>query len=307
MIIDVHYHSMPLPTDDDTAKSLVSWMLADPERLGISKTVEEVMPIYRDLMDDPGCDKLVMRMDKAGIDITIINVVDNVDFGDDNTTIMHRNEDCAKIAAKHPQRIIALAGVDPRRPEAPALFRKYIQELKMKGLKWHPDMGFYPNSKESYAVLKVADELGVPLLTHCAPLAGTRAKYAHPIYLDDVALDFPNLNIIAAHMGLMWWREWAALAQVKKNIHGDLAMWQIIAESKPLLFRRYLREILDIMGPYQVLFATDGPVYEPHVSNKRWIEIIKGLNRNSTDGIKFSDEEINAILGGNAARVFKLS
>ena len=306
MIIDVHYHAGSLPPDEKFARNLVEWVLTDFTRLGITKTVDEVMPLYRNYMDDAECDKLIVRMDDAGIDVTVINVVDVVERGMDNETTMLRNKEVSQKAAKHPGRIIALASIDPRRPEAPALFRRCIEEFNMKGLKWHPDIGYYPNSEEAYAVLKVANELGVPLLTHCSPLSGTRAKYAHPIHLDDIALDFPNIDIIAAHMGLMWWREWAALAQMKKNICGDLAMWQIIAESKPLLFRRCLREILDILGPDQVLFATDGPYMEPHVSNRRWVEIIKGLTIKSADGIRFSQEEVDAILGGNATRIFNL-
>jgi len=306
LIIDIHYHPGPLPADENVAKSFVEWLLVDYARLGISKTVDEIMPVYRDYTDDAECDKLIRRMDQAGIDVTVILNVDSIDLGLDNASIMRRNEECSQKAAKHPRRLIALAGIDPRRPDAPALFRRCIEEFNMKGLKWHPDMGYYPNSEEAYAVLKVADELGVPLLTHCSPLAGTRAKYAHPIHLDDIALDFPNIDIIAAHMGFMWWHDWVALAQLKKNIYGDLAGWQIIAESKPHLFRRYLREILDIIGPDQVLFATDGPFMEPHVSNRRWVEIIKGLTTEGADGIKFSNEEVKAILGGNASRVFKL-
>ena len=176
----------------------------------------------------------------------------------------------------------------------------------MNGLKWHPDDGYYPNSPEAYAVLEVASELGVPLLTHCSPLPRSRAKYAMPIYLDDIALDFPNLEIIAAHMGHIWWHDWAALAQYKRNISGDLAMWQLMAVSKPVLFRRYLREILDILGPEQVIFASDGPVFEPLVSNREWVAIIKGLTTRGADGLSFTEEEVDAVLGGNAARIFRL-
>jgi len=306
LIIDVHYHFMRLPADENVAKNMVSGLLEDAERAGIKKSMDEAMPLYRDYMDDIECDKLVKRMDESNIDITAICMVDNVDVGLDNERIMRANEYCAKAAAKHPKRIIALAGMDPRRPDAPALFRKCIEEFDMKGLKWHPDNGYYPNSKEAYAILEVANELGVPLLTHTGPLPNSRGKYAHPIHLDDIALDFPNIEIIAAHMGDIWWHDWAAIAKYKRNICGDLAMWQLTVISKPHIFRRYLREILDILGPNQVLFATDGPVFEPHVPNRRWVEIIKGLTIEGTDGIKFSNEEVEAILGGNAARVFRL-
>ncbi len=306
MIIDAHYHSLRLPADEERARNFIAGFLLEAERAGIKKSLDEVMPLYRDIMDDAEGDKLVQRMDKNGIDITIVNVIDNIDFGFDNERVMRINGYCAKLSAKHPARIIALAGIDPRRPVAPALFRRCITELDMKGLKWHPDDGYYPNSKESYAVLEVAAELGVPLLTHTGPLPTSRAKYSQPIHLDDVAVDFPNLNIIAAHMGDIGWREWASLVKYKRNIYGDLAMWQLVAESNPLLFRRYLREILDIVGPGQVLFGSDGPGYEPHVSNRRWVEIITSLTSESTDGTKFRQEEVEAILGGNARRIFKL-
>ena len=306
LIVDVHYHFMRLPADENTVRTMIGRLLLDAERGGIKKTLDEVLPLYRDIMDDPECDKLVKRMDESGIDVTAVIVVDNVDVGLDNERIMRINENCAKAAAKHPGRLIALAGIDPRRPDAPALFRRCIEEFNMKGLKWHPDSGYYPNGELAYAVLEVANELGVPLLTHCSPLPNSRAKYAYPLHLDDIALDFPNIDIIAAHMGDMWWRDWAALAKYKRNICGDLAMWQLTAESKPNLFRRYLREILDILGPEHVLFSTDGPVFEAHVSNRRWVEIIKGLSTEDVDGIKFSDEEVEAMLGGNATRIFKL-
>jgi len=305
MIIDVHYHSLRLPANEEAARGMVARWLLEADRAGVKKSMDEVIPAYRDYMDDVEGDKLLNRMDESGIDITAMNVVDNIDFGLDNERIMRINEYCARVAVKHPGRIIALAGIDPRRSEAPALFRKCIEEFNMKGLKWHPDDGYYPNSEESYAVLQVANELGVPLLIHCSPLPGSRAKYCHPIHLDDVAFDFPNINIIAAHMGNIWWRDWAALAQYKRNICGDLSMWQLMVENKPDLFRRYLREILDIIGPDQVLFGSDGPIYEPHVPNRRWVEIIKALVTKGADGIRFSQEEVEAILGGNAARIFK--
>jgi len=297
---------MRLPADDDAARTLMLGAAIDAERAGVKRPIDDLMPVYRDYIDDVECDKLVNRMDESGIDTTAIFAIDNIDWGFDDARIMRINEKCADAASKHPGRTIALACIDPRRSNAPALFRRCIQEFGMRGLKWHPDQGYYPNSEEACAVLKVAEEMGVPLLTHCGQLAYSRSKYAEPIHLDDIAFEFPNLNIIAAHAGYIWWREWAAVALCKENVYGDLAMWQLFAVAKPHLFRRYLREILDIVGHEQVIFSSDGPVFEPHVSNKDWVDIIKSLSNESPDGIKFTDEEVEAILGGNAARIFKL-
>jgi hypothetical protein len=176
----------------------------------------------------------------------------------------------------------------------------------LKGLKWHPDNGYYPNSPEAYRVLEVAEELDVPLLTHTGPLPGFRSKHAHPIHLDDVALDFPKLKIIAAHMGEMWWRDWVAITKYKKNIYGDLAMWQLMAGRKLGRFRWILREIIDDVGVEQVLFATDAPALVPLVSNRSWVEIIRTLPDDSSEGVKFTVKEVEAILGGNAAKILNL-
>jgi len=306
MIIDIHYHWWRLPADERAGRQITAGLLEDAARNGVHRTVDAVYPTLRDYMDDVECDKLVKRMDTNGIDVTVILMMDNYSLGVSTERIMQANEYCAKAAQKHPGRLLSMASIDPRRPDAPALLRRCLGEFKMNGLKWHPDNGYYPNSKEAYAVLEVANEFGVPLLTHCGLLARARAKYTHPLHLDDMALDFPNLQIIAAHMGHGWWRDWLAVAQYKGNVSGDLSMWQLAAVSKPALFRRYLREILDVLGPGQVLFATDGPVYEPLISNKQYIDIIKSLTVKDKDGIVFTQAEVDAILGGNAARIFKL-
>ncbi len=307
MIVDSHYHYYQLPSDDTQAREFVSWQLRMGERAsGIRKSADEAMPLARDLTDDVGCDKLVARMDRCGIDVTALLVVDVLERGMSDEGVIEMNEACAKAAARHPGRTFPIASVDPRRPEAPALFRHCIEKLGMKGLKWHPEEGFYLNSKEAYGVLKVANEHGVPLIVHCAPATEGRARFCEPILLDDIAMDFPDMSIIAAHMGYISWREWAGLAQFKSNICGDLAMWDLMAVSKPHLFRRYLREVLDIVGAEQILFATDGPSFEPLVPTTQWLGIVRGLTTVGTDGIRFTEEEVRAILGENASRIFGL-
>ena len=135
-------------------------------------------------------------------------------------------------------------------------------------------------------------------------------------------MDFPDIDIIAVHMGYGGWRDWAAIAQFKPRVCGDLAMWDLIGGRQAALFRRYLREALDIVGKDQILFATDGPSFEPLVPAGQWLGIIRGLataSRNSlatessdgiatesSDGISFSEDEVQAILGGNAREDFRL-
>jgi len=307
VIVDIHYHYSSQPADSEAGMRSIQAELHMAKRLGMPRTLDEILPGFRDRRDDPHGDRLISRMDEAGIDVTAVCVVDAAGWGGTDEQAMATNQSCAEFAAQHPRRMVALASVDPRRSEAPAMLRRCLTEFGMKGLKWHPDFGFYPNSPEALEVLKVATEFGVPLLTHCSPLPGTWAKYAQPIYLDDVALVLPELEIIAAHMGgYGWWRDWAAIAQYKQTVSGDLAMWQFLLVVQPARFRSYLREILDLVGPDQVLFATDGPGFEGHVSNQNFVERLKALVADDGSGIVFTQAEVDAILGDNAARILRL-
>jgi uncharacterized protein len=317
MIIDVHHHMLPPAYDEkaiekEAQRRHVQYGLASrSERIELP--VEELRRRISACAPDADGQKLIQRMDKAGIDITFLCVVDNIEQMPDDEACLNANRICAGIAAKSGGRILALAGVDPRRKHAPDLFRKCVKEMGVKGLKWHPDNGYFPNSREAYVLLKVAEELGMPLLTHTGPLPAVpgstlslRAQCADAMLLDEVALDFPNLKIIAAHMGRHEWRRWAQFAQFRRNLYGDLAMWSIFAVKSYDRFCRDLRDILDIAGTDSVLFGSDGPGFTVLVPNEDFIQILRDLPRKAPNGIKFTEEEIENILGKNAQRIFGL-
>ena len=317
MIIDMHHHMLPLTIDEkalalEAENRSANWGGgARSERINLS--VDEIKKRLASNGPDPHGEKLLQRMAQAGIDITILCIVDNVDLGLSDEGALEINRTCAGIASGSRGKILALAGVDPRRKKAPELFRRCIQDYGMKGLKWHPDGGYYPNGKEAYAVLEVAERLGTPLLTHTGPLPlaanrkdQRRSAYAQPIFLDDVSQDFPGLKVIAAHMGRHAWREWAQLAQFRRNLYGDLAMWQIFAVASYERFCRDLRNILDIAGTDSVLFGSDGPGFTALLPNEQFIQTLRDLPRKAPSGIRFTEEEIDAILGGNARKVFGL-
>ena len=301
MIIDVHCHYFR------SFDHLSPFIHTLGKMWGIEKPIGDLQHYFSTFVGDTNYDKLVKEMDRSGVDASVLFFSDNINEGENDEQLLKLNKHLANVEKRHPERIISFASIDPRRPEAPDLFRTCIEEYHLKGLKWHPDNGYYPNSPEAYRVLEVAEELDTPLLTHTGPLPpGFRSKHSHPIHLDDVALDFPKLKIIAAHMGDMWWRDWVAITKYKKNIYGDLAVWQLMAGRELGRFRRILREIIDDVGVEQVLFASDAPCFEPLVSNRRWVEILRALPGDSTDGIKFTEKEVVAILGGNAARILNL-
>ncbi|MFX0083836.1 MAG: amidohydrolase family protein [Candidatus Hodarchaeota archaeon] len=310
MIIDVHYHLSPYSIKYEN----VLMRMGEPSRLakvvGIKIDKESLARRASERYPDETGEKIIKWMNEAEIDFTCVNTVDNVD----NEVITEKialmlNERIANIANKYPDRLMAFAGIDPRRENALDMLKQCFEEFGMKGLKYHCDSGYHPNSPESIKILKYVEKKGGILLTHTGPLGPPAiCKYTEPLLLSETSNKLPNLKIIAAHMGSPpKWREWAALAAFYPNLYGDMAMWQAYAFGKYELFCRELRDLIDYAGLEKVLFASDGPVYDIVIPTKDYIQLIKDLPKNAPKGIKFTEEEVEAILGNNAAKLLGIS
>ena len=307
MIIDSHYHfyfqKLKEPDALKRAKSQVDiWYRS----AGI-KPEKPLIEMARDRMEityDPDGAKLLQRMEEAGIDLTVVFANDG-DYKSAEAEIMAAQRACAELSRRTPNKIISFASIHPNRKNAPELLRTCINEYGMRGLKWHPALGLFdPTSPEAYNVLRVAQELNVPLVTHTGSIYGSaNGKFSHPMHLDQIALDFPGLTVVGAHMGHLLWHDWCEVAYFKRNVYGDLSEWQIFAVGQYEWFCRTLREMIDLVGVDRILFSTDGPYMELVVSNAKWVKIIKDLPGNAPKGIQFKEEEIAAILGGNAKRI----
>ncbi|MDY6842474.1 MAG: amidohydrolase family protein [Thermodesulfobacteriota bacterium] len=307
MIIDVHYHFIR-ELSEHTLANLIKYSLHAAKIMGRDIDPNRLMKKAIETWLDPTGENLIASMDEAGIDITVICLVDNIDNPQYSyETMQEGNKIIASIARKFPNRIIAFAGVDPRRPNAREMLKECFEEFGVKGLKYHPDHGYNPSEPESYKVLEILAENRGVLLSHTGPLMPpSRCKYADPMLLADLAVDFPEMNVIAAHMGAINWRSWANLAAHQPTLYGDLAMWDAYAFGHYELFCRELRDIIDYTGITKVLFGTDGPIFSLLEPTKNWINLIRSLPENAPEGIHFTDEEVKAILGGNARSVLAL-
>jgi len=303
MIIDTHYHMILEVSAPDLAKGdTVMQILRLTRKIGKKIPVEEIVKRAAERWPDPDGEKLIASMEEAGVDFTCICHFDALPLGLTPEMVQSQNRIVGGIAQRYPGRVMALAGIDPRRPEAPDMLRQCLEEFGMGGLKYHPDHGYDPSGPESYKVLEVLQENNGVLLSHTGSLGPpSRPKFAAPMLLSDLALDFPDLKVIAAHMGAAEWRTWAMLAAHQPNLYGDLAMWDEIAFGDYELFCRELRDLLDYSDVSKVLFGTDSPIFSIIIPIKDWIQLIKDLPNNAPEGITFREEEVSAILGGNAA------
>jgi predicted TIM-barrel fold metal-dependent hydrolase len=307
MIVDVHYHMIPMMPEE-----MIESLLHDPIRMakvmGRETDYPSLFEKAKALWGDPKGDKLIESMDEEGVDFTVICAVDNADNEVFTTELVEwQNKTVGDIAQKYSDRVMALAGVDPRRKDAPDLLKKAFDECGMRGLKYHADYGYDPSGPESYRLLEIVQANDGVLLTHTGPLPPpSRAKYADPALLADIGVDFPDLKVIAAHMGMVNWRPWAALACHQPNLYGDLAMWDAYAFGRYDLFCRDLRDLIDFVGVEKVLFATDDPIAKVVRPTREWIALIRDLPTKAPTGIRFTEQEVLAILGGNAISLLGL-
>lgn len=310
MIVDIHTHLfgkgwVPKEFFYGVAR-FITYAFA---KQGIQESNETVGDTLMEKNDDPEAEMLLAEMDEAGIDKSVIFPVDfGVALGDPEVPIEEVNRKYAELARKHPDRLIAFAGVDPRRKNGLDIFKRCVEEWNMKGLKLHPTAGFYPNQKEVYPLLEKACEWKIPVLIHSGSMmVPLKSKYSQQIHFDDLGADFPDLPIIAAHSGgTFGYNQMISVMNTKLNIMSDISAWQMTATKKYSHFCRALRDLMDFAEPERIFFGSDSPSFRSVMSNKDWVQLLKDLPQKAVDGITFTEEEITALLGGNAQKLLNL-
>lgn len=310
MLIDAHYHLVAQEWYPEGWWQTVTGMyLNGMKQLGMEVPLETIRESMIPALWDPEGEALIRDMDAGGIDKTVLLPMDYwVLYGEPKVPLEGQLKAYADLQSRHPDRIIAFATVDPRRPDAVELVERAIKEWGLKGLNLYPQTGFFVNEPNTYRVLEKASELGLPVTCHTGQLgaAPLRAKYGDPIHLDDVVQDFPNLTVTAGHMAFGWHEQLFYLAGLRYNLVTDISAWQDVTRSNYHKFCQVLRHALDRLGPYRVLFGTDNPFVAALMSTKDYADLIRELPQKAPEGITFTEAEVTAILGDNAARILSL-
>jgi predicted TIM-barrel fold metal-dependent hydrolase len=306
MIVDFHTH---LCNRDGVAQPFWDgW--AEVSALRTNRPLEKVQRRLPEFWDISG-DMIVKDMDAAGIDKSVLLAIDwglARYLADLKLSVEEINKTYADAVKRHPERLIAFGGIDPRRDNAIGLVERFLKEWGMKGIKFHTAAGFYPNEKACYPIYEKALEYGVPVLLHTGEvLKPLYFKYCQPIYVQEVAMDFPDLPIILAHTGGCWYPEAVAICSNSTNVYLDLSVWQPRL-LRPLAFYRALRTLLDSVPWQRVLFGSDYPFLKLLINQEGWVKAFTEIPDSVKErGIQFRDEEIAGILGGNAARLLRLA
>ena len=182
------------------------------------------------------------------------------------------NEEVAEVAAENPDVLIPFASIDPAKGKMGArAARRLIAQFGVRGFKFHPSMQeFYPNDRRAYVLYEAIAEARLPALFHTGHTGigagmrgggGVRLKYSNPMYLDDVAVDFPDMPIIMAHPAFPWQDEALSVCLHKPQVYIDLSGWS------PKYFPPHLIQYANTLLKHKMLFGSDYPWITPD----RWL------------------------------------
>ncbi len=170
------------------------------------------------------------------------------------------NEFIAHYVKEDPKRLIPCGSVHPRHTQNVLADMEHIVRLGIKLIKIHPPHQLlYPNDyvngvKELEIIYRAAEANGIPIMVHTGTsiFPGARNKYGDPMYVDDVAVDFPRLKILLAHGGRPLWMDTAFfLVRRHRNVYLD------ISGIPPKTLLKYFPRLEEIAP--KTLFGTDWP------------------------------------------------
>ena len=208
------------------------------------------------------------HMAEAGIDRTVLFPINNTDYE-------KPNQEIAEICGRHSGKFIGFAKHDPQTEagKIPALLRREVQSLGLKGLKLH--------KLPTRDVLDVVAELGIPVLYHPEKVANFHM----------IAAEYPQVPFIMAHLGNFASRDWAehiAAMGVGRRYPN------VYLETSSVVFFKFLEMAGAELGAGKLIFGSDGPELDSRV------ELFK------VRLLKLSPADEARVLGGNILKLLKL-
>jgi len=273
MIIDFHVHTAHYQSMTQSYVDLLRRQWGD--RFDWMVQTYPSPEAFLGLMDECGIDYAVVLAELAPI-----------------TTGISDNEYVAEFCSKTP-RLIPFASINPYTSSRPSReLETLVSDHGFRGLKLYPTYQYYfPNDAMIYPLYAKAQELGIPVMLHIGSsiFSGSRLKYGDPIYLDDVAVDFPELVLIQCHSGRPFWYDKVfALARIHGNVYME------ISGLPPHMLLTYFPELERIAE--KVIYGSDWPGVPTIKEN---IQAVRSLN--------ISQDSKRKILGANAARVLGIA
>jgi len=270
--------------------------------------VQDLEPWEMQKSTDP--ENILRTMDKYGVDMACLlpeSMMDTTGY----TSRWCTNGDTWKAVQTHPDRFLIEPNLSPikQRGVKPAIWElEYWVEKGARIFKYYSPEDTYINDPDLWPFYKRAEELGIILDLHtgfcwCPP---GQSKYCLPIQLDDVARDFPELKLVAFHMGYPYCDDLNLVAMGHPNVYLCLSLLVPWAITAPYKFARILGEALRFVGSDRIIWGTDSAGYGAQIGaavlGLRDFQIPDELQW-QYGYLPLTDEDKRKIFGGNLAQL----
>lgn len=206
------------------------------------------------------------HLDEAEIDLAVIHPLD---CSTSHGTTVVSNQQIAWLM-EQTDRVIGLASVDPNNKDAAETLKRDVAEYGMIGVKLDPALQrFDIDDKDlAYPVYEAARDLGLPVFMQCGiswAAAGLSAL-GHPLKLEPVLHEFPDLAFVIPQLGWPWVEEAVMLAIKHRNVYLDTSVLFSGTPSESFKWTvetKIGHELIDRSMPRQILFGSSYPRADP--------------------------------------------
>lgn len=168
------------------------------------------------------------------------------------------NELIAEYVALHPEKLVGWASVDPNERDCVEQLEHAVGELGLRGLKLGPVyQHFDPADRMHWPLFRKCEELDLPIMWHQGTTFPSRAKlkWGNPLQLEDVAMDFPRLRMIVAHLGHPWEADLVALIRKCPNLYTDISA----VHYRPWRYWQAMVTAMEYGITHKILLGSDFP------------------------------------------------
>lgn len=288
------------------------------------RTAEMILPRLLSGVEDTDGDDFVKNMDRAGIDRSMIMMIDvgNPVFGEEpRVTVDQQIEFYGALQKRHKNRLHCHVSVDFRREGYLEAIRRGIRDHGLVGVGELTPDGFAADDESVRPMFKLAADLGVPVQIHTR--AGVWTEFAsadysennpvHPVHVARLAKAVPDLKIILCHAGFPhWWQVAAEVVADLPNCVLDVSNWNEYPSKDPAGLVARLATWRSLVGSDRILFASDQASGERFTGERselpHWVDFFRELPANAAKwGYRFSEAEAEQMLGANAHKFYNLS
>jgi hypothetical protein len=169
------------------------------------------------------------------------------------------NDATATFVRAHPDKLIGFMSIHPHDIHCMDEFERCRTDLGMKGVKLGANYQSYdPLEARALAIYEAAQKHGLPIMFHqgTSPVRMAPIRYAHPLVMDEIAMRYPDLKIIMAHLGHPWQVDTCVVVRKHPNVYTDMSA----NFYRPFSFWEQMVKAIEWNITDKILFGTDYPV-----------------------------------------------